>query len=179
MVADTDVVDYLETAKRLEENKFEYEYGIASIGMLNDTLKSKGLSTTKLVAINGLSSNKKTAEDFARFLTVDYSENLFARCGKFPCKYQEKYEYPQMEDVVRTYENSVSLPKIVETSNYWVLSEMVYTKAWDGNDVNKLLRDLSGQVKKQIYGVYVEDEYIETPVVDEDYVATEYANNSD
>lgn len=179
MVADTDVISYLETAKRLEENKFEYEYGISSIGMLNDTLKSKGLSTTKLVAVNGLSSNKKTAEDFAKFITVDYSENLFARCGKFPCKYQDNYEYPQMEDVMRTYENSVSLPKIVETSNYWVLSEMVYTKAWDGNDVNKLLRELSGQVKKQIYGVYVEDEYIETPVVNEDYVATEYSNNSD
>ena len=75
-----------------------------------------------------------------------------------------------MEDVVRTYENSVSLPKIVETSNYWVLTEMVYTKAWDGEDVNALLRQLSGQVKKQIYGVYVEDPYIETPTISEDYV---------
>ena len=78
-----------------------------------------------------------------------------------------------MEDAVRTYENSVSLPKIVETSNYWVLCEMVYTKAWDGEDVNKLLKQLSGQVKKQIFGIYVEEEYIETPVISEDYVFDE------
>lgn len=170
IVADTDIIEELETAKRNEEDGFNYEYGIASIGMLNDTLQSKGLSVTKLVAINGMSEKKSEAEDFAKFLTVDYSDNLYARTGKFACKYQDSYQYPQMEDVVKTYENSVSLPKIVETSNFWVLTEMVYTKAWDGEDVNKLLRDLSGQVKKQIYSVYVEDEYIETPTISEDYI---------
>ena len=50
---------------------------------------------------------------------------------------------------------------------------MVYTKAWDGEDVNKLLKQLSGQVKKQIFGIYVEENYIETPVVSEDYVFDE------
>lgn len=169
MVADTDVVGELEEAKR--EGTFEYEYGITSIGMLNDTLRSKGLSVTKLVAVNGLSDKKVVAEDFAQFLSVDYSENLYSRTGKYACCYQKEYAYPQMEDVVRTYENSVSLPKIVETSNYWVLTEMVYTKAWDGSDVNKLLKELSGQVKKQIYGVYVEDATIEDPTIDEDYIS--------
>lgn len=169
MVADTDVVNELENAKK--EGNFDYEYGITSIGMLNDTLKSKGLSVTKLVAVNGLSDKKVVAEDFAKFLSVDYSDNFYSRTGKYACAYQEEYAYPQMEDVVRTYENSVSLPKIVETSNYWVLTEMVYTKAWDGGNANRLLRELSGQVKKQIYGVYVEDAEIEDPQIDEDYVS--------
>ena len=170
IMADTDVIGELEAAKKDENNPFVYEYGVSSIGMLNHELKSKGLSVTKLVAVNGLSEHQQEAEDFAKFLSVDYSPNLYARTGKFPCNYQKEYQYPQMEDVVRTYENSVSLPKIVETSNYWVLTEMVYTKAWDGEDVNALLRQLSGQVKKQIYGVYVEDPYIETPTISEDYV---------
>ena len=173
IVADTNVINKLEADKKSEENPFAYEYGITSIGMLNDTLKSKGLSVTKLVAVNGLSKNKELAEDFAKFLSVDYSSNLYSRTGKLACNYQKEYVYPQMEDAVRTYENSVSLPKIVETSNYWVLCEMVYTKAWDGEDVNKLLKQLSGQVKKQIFGIYVEEEYIETPVVSEDYVFDE------
>ncbi len=173
MVADTDVIAELEAARKTEENPFTYEYGIASIGMLNDTLKSKGLSVTKLVCVNGMSDSKMEAEDFAKFLTVDYSGNLYARTAKIPCNYQKEYPYPQMEDAVRTYENSVSLPKIVETSNYWVLTEMVYTKAWDGENVNLLLRQLSGQLKKQIHGIYVEDEYIETPVISEDYVYDE------
>ena len=170
MVADSEVIGKLEAAKKLEEEPFAYEYGITSIGMLNDNLKSKGLSVTKLVCVNGMSENAESAEDFAKFLTIDYSPNLYARTGKMACSYQKEYAYPQMEDVVRTYENSVSLPKIVETSNYWVLAEMVYTKAWDGENVNTLLRQLSGQTKKQIHGVYVEDEYIDTPVVNEDYV---------
>ena len=173
MSADTNVIGKLEAARKNEENPFEYEYGITSIGMLNDTLRSQGLSVTKLVSVNGMSKHKQEAEDFAKFLTVDYSSNLYARTGKMACNYQKEYQYPQMEEIVRTYENSVSLPKIVETSNYWVLAEMVYTKAWDGEDVNKLLRQLSGQLKKQIHGVYVEDGYIETPVVNEDYVFQE------
>lgn len=169
MVADTEVVGKLEEAKK--DGSFEYEYGISSIGMLNSNLKSKGLSVTKLVAVNGLSDKKLVAEDFAKFITVEYSDNMYSRTGKYACRYQSEYLYPQMEDVVRTYENSVSLPKIVETSNYWALVEMVYTKAWDGGDVNKLLKELSGQVKKQIHGVYVEDEFIETPEIQEDYVS--------
>ena len=171
--ADTNVINKLEADKKSEENPFVYEYGITSIGMLNDTLKSKGLSVTKIVSVNGLSENKELAEDFAKFLSVDYASNLYSRTGKLACNYQKEYAYPQIEDAVRTYENSVSLPKIVETSNYWVLCEMVYTKAWDGEDVNKLLKQLSGQVKKQIFGIYVEENYIETPVVSEDYVFDE------
>jgi len=173
MVADTDVIGELEAAKKSEDNPFNYEYGIASIGMLNDNLKSKGLSVTKLVAVNGLSEHKSQAEDFAKFLSVDYSGNLYARTGKLACSYQKEYPYPQMEDAVSTYENSVSLPKIVETSNYWVLTEMVYTKAWDGESVNLLLRQLSGQIKKQVHGIYVEDEFIDTPIISEDYVFEE------
>lgn len=171
MTADTDVVTELETAKKDEENGFAYEYGITSIGMLNSRLQSKSLSVTKLVAVNGLSENIEISEDFARFLTMDYSENFFSRTGKFPCAYQKNYQYPQMEDVVRTYENSVSLPKIVETSNYWVLAEMVYTKAWDGTNVNTLLRNFSSQLKKQLYGTYSEEKFIDTPMLNEDYAS--------
>lgn len=171
MVADTDVIGKLEEDKKKEEGGFPYEYGISSIGMLNDKLQSKGLSVTKMVAVNGLSGKQELSEDFARFLTVDYSENYYSRTGKFPCSYQKTYQYPQMEDVVRTYENSVSLPKIVETSNYWVLAEMVFTKVWDGGNANLLLRSLSEQVKKQVHGVYVEEVYIEPPEITEDYMS--------
>ncbi len=173
LVGDTNAINILEAAKKNEVNPFEYEYGITSIGMLNGSLQSKGLSVTKIISVNGMSEYKEDAEDFAKFLSVDYSSNLYSRAGKLACNYQKEYQYPQMEDAVRTYENSVSLPKIVETSNYWVLTEMVYTKAWDGEDVNALLRDLSGQVKKQIHSIYVEDAYIETPEVVEDYVSDE------
>lgn len=171
MVADTDVIGKLEEDKKKEEDGFAYEYGISSIGMLNDTLQSKGLSVTKMIAVNGLSDNVELGEDFAKFLSVDYSENFYSRTGKFACAYQKEYQYPQMEDVMRTYENSVSLPKIVETSNYWVLAEMVYTKVWDGGNANLLLRNLSAQVKKQVHGIYVEEVYIETPEMSEDYMS--------
>lgn len=167
IVSDTDAIHKLESAKKEEE--FPYEYGVASIGMVNSNLQSKGLSLTKLVAVNGYSENKDLAEDFATFVTTEYSDNLYSRTNKFPCSYQPTYQYSQVEDVVRTYENSVSLPKIVETSNFWVLTEMVYTKTWDGGNLNYLLQSLSTQIKKQIYGVFQEETFIETPQIVENY----------
>ena len=172
IVGDTDIIKELETSKK-EEEGFKDEYGVASIGMLNDNLQSKSLSITKLAAVNGFSENPEVAEDFAKFISFDYSENLYSRTGKMACRKQYEYAYPQMEDVMRTYENSVSLPKIVETSNFWVLVEMVYTKTWDGDNANYLLRQLSSQVKKQVYEITVDEEQIDTPEIVEDYIMEE------
>ena len=74
---------------------------------------------------------------------------------------------------MRCYENSVSLPKIVENSNYWILAEMCYTNIWDGNDVNAELMSLSSQVKKEISGEETNESPLETPVVTESYIKDE------
>lgn len=124
IVADTNVINKLEADKKSEENPFAYEYGITSIGMLNDTLKSKGLSVTKLVAVNGLSENKELAEDFAKFLSVDYSSNLYSRTGKLACNYQKDMFIPRWKMLSEPMKTAYPSPRL------WRLPITGYSAKW-------------------------------------------------
>lgn len=157
----------------IADGTFTDTYGVASIEMLNANLAYKPLSVTTAVVVNDYSEKREAAEDFAQFVTCEYVENLYARSGKLCAHYLEEYPVAAMADMMTCYENSVSLPKIVENSNYWILAELCYTNIWDGNDVNVELSALSTQVKKEISGENVTEEYLETPVVTESYIAEE------
>ena len=167
----TNMLNSIEQA--IADGTFTDTYGVASIEMLNANLAYKPLSVTTAVVVNDYSEKREAAEDFAQFVTCEYVENLYARSGKLCAHYLEEYPVSAMLDMMTCYENSVSLPKIVENSNYWILAELCYTNIWDGNDVNAELSALSAQVKKEISGENVTEEYLETPVIQESYIAEE------
>lgn len=167
-VAGTDILEKLEAAKA--DGSFPYEYGVTTIAMLNGDLKSKGLSITRCAVVNGYSDNKESAEDFAKFLSFDYAENMYNRTGKMSARKLDNDPYPQMAGIRSTYDNSVAIPKIVESSNYWILAEMMFTNIWDGEDVNSELVNLSIEIKKEITGGDVEETIIETPEIIEGYI---------
>ena len=48
------------------------------------------------------------------------------------------------------YEKSVSLPKMIETSNFWVQLEIAFTQVWNGADPDETLRALSDAIGAQI-----------------------------
>ena len=166
-VAGTDIISKLETAKN--DDKFADEYDILPMGMLNSTLNCRGLSVTTMVCVNGLGESKSAAESFAAFLTTEYAPNLYARCGKMTAAHLNEYPYPQMEKIEACYEKTVSLPKMVETGNYYILAEMCFSNIWDGEDVNKELKQLSETVLKNYYGNDYENIPLETPEVLENY----------
>lgn len=159
--------------KAIADGTFTGNYGAASIEMLNATLEYKPLSVTNAVVVNEYSDKQEAAEDFARFVACDYVDNLYARSGKLCAYYLTEYPVAAMEGMMTCYENSVSLPKIVENSNYWILAELCYTNIWDGRDVNAELMALSSQVKKEISGEEVNELQLETPVVTESYIVEE------
>lgn len=170
-IGGTNMMMALEEAKT--EGTFTWEYDVASIEMLNANLAFKPLSVTSAVAVNDYSEKQDAAELFARFIACDYASNLYVRSGKLCAYALEEYPVPAMEKLRTCYENSVSLPKIVENSNYWILAELCYTNIWDGGDVNTELMNLSSQVKKEISGTEVSETKLETPVVTESYIQSE------
>lgn len=164
-VATTDAIARLEAAKK--EGLFTQDYGVATMPNLNDTLKSRSLSVTSSVVINGYSSNKKEANAFAKYLTFDYVDNLYSRTGKVPSKEGVKFELPALNTIMEEYQLSIPMPKMLETSNYWVELEVCFTKAWLGEDVNSLLMKLSEDIMSQVTGESYKEQYVETPVVEE------------
>lgn len=165
-VATTDVVSRLEQAK--EDGLFAYDYGITQTPNINDDMPTRSLSMTNCVVINGYGENQEEANDFARFLTAEYSDILYARTGKVSALKDMDYGYKALEEFAKEYENSISMPKMIETSNFWVQLEAVFSEVWNGTDANLRLKMLSEQMKQQITGREYAEAYIEEPQEEDD-----------
>ncbi len=163
-IATSDAVPTLEAAKK--DGSFAYEYGLALVPNPSSELDGRSLSVTNALVINGFSEQKEQANRFADFLIREYGESLYERTGKLASCYLVDYPDEKLETYRKEYEKSIPVPKMIETSNFWVQLEIAYTNIWDGNNVNETLKALSEQIKGQLSGEVVEEEYIEEPVLE-------------
>lgn len=173
-VATTDAVSRLEQAK--EDGLFEYDYGITLSPDINDEMETRSLSVTNCVVINGYSAHQEAANDFALFLTSEYSDILYARAGKASAASDADCGYESLDQFRQEYGESISMPKMIETSNFWVQLEVAFAQIWDGADPNQKLKELSEQIMQQVTGRPYEEEYIEYEKKKEDveYLDEEY-----
>lgn len=160
-VVTTDAIAKIEEAKA--NGAFDFDYGIATLPDVSDKLKSRGLSVTNAVVINGYSENKEIANQFAEFLTNDDIADLYKDSGKVASKLNVPYENSIVASVMDEYKKSIPMPKMIETSNYWVQLEIAFTKIWSGEDVNTQLKQLSEQIMTQMTGTPYEEEKIVEP----------------
>lgn len=161
-VAGTEAVNRM--AKAQADGSFAYEYGFYSMPDLTEELKSRSLSITTCIAVNGYTKLEKQANDFARFMMEDWTSGLKLQetTGKMPVygfpEYDENHTFAAM------YEESMPIPKMMTTGNFWVQMEIAFTNIWEGGDANALLKSLSEEIMSQVTGDdgYTE-EYIELP----------------
>ena len=161
-VAGTEAVNRMAQAK--EDGSFAYEYGFYSMPDMTEELKSRSLSITTCVAINGYTEFKEQANDFAWFLINDWTNGLKLQesTGKMPV-----YGFPEHDEnytFIGSYHESMPIPKMMTTGNFWVQMEIAFTNIWEGGDVNALLKGLSEQIMSQVTGEEYTEEYIELPV---------------
>jgi len=161
-VVTTDAVAKIEEAKA--NGQFDFDYGISTVPDVSSTLQSKSLSVTNAVAINGYSDKKDIANQFAAYLVDEHVNDLYSQGGKLASKKNVTYENPVLENVMPEYEKSIPMPKMIETSNYWVQLEIAFTRIWTGEDVNQELKQLSEQIMRQVTGSPYEEETIVEPV---------------
>jgi maltose-binding protein MalE len=109
------------------------------------------------------------ANDFAAYLTEYDTDNLFSRTGKLPVYAGgTTYEDPNKEAYMEEYTASIPMPKMIETSNFWVELEIAFTKIWEGDDANADLKALSEKIMSQVSGEEYTEEYIDVPEDEED-----------
>ncbi len=172
-VATSDALSKIETAKA--EGNFAYEYGVSVLPDVSESLSSASLSVTQCVVVNGYSVKKEMANDFAVYLIQHASDALFARTGKLPVvSTKDTYEDAKRAAFLQEYKNSVPMPKMVETSNFWVELEIAFAKIWSGEDANQDLKALSEKIMSQVVGEEYTEEYIDVPEeVVEEYIDDE------
>lgn len=177
-VATSDALSKIAAAKA--EGNFDYEYGISMLPDVSETLESASLSVTQCVVVNGYSAQKDMANNFAIYLTEYDTDSLFGRAGKLPVYSNgTTYTDPNVEAFREEYENSVPMPKMIETSNFWVELEIAFAKIWDGDDANADLKALSEKIMSQVIGEEYTEEYIDVPVEKDEEEMTEEDIESD
>ena len=53
-------------------------------------------------------------------------------------------------EIYSQYENSVSLPKLLNASNFWVNLEIAFFNIWTGEEIEPQIQTVSEQVKDQL-----------------------------
>lgn len=153
-IATTDVLARLEAAKA--DGSFAYEYGIARIPAPSEDLAGSSLSVTNCVVVNGYSEHKDLANEFATYLTGEYYPDLYARTGKASANYAANPENSALMGFMAEYEHASSLPKMIQTSNFWIQLEILFSRVWEGGDADALLLELSDQIFTQVRGISTE-----------------------
>lgn len=127
-----------------------YEYGYALIPDVSASLKSRSLSVTDTLVINGYSEKKSAANRFAAFVSTEYSNQLYSRTGKLAASTDAGYTDEAMLTFQEEYSTSIPLAKIVEASNLWVQLEIAFRDIWDGEDVENRLSYFESQLSSLV-----------------------------
>lgn len=146
-IATTDVVEQLEEARA--EGRLNFEYGITRMPGVSDQLDSRSMSVTNVVAVNGYSEHRELANQFAAYLVGECADYLYGRTGKVSANLHAEQDRPLLQAFKQEYADSISLPKMMETSNFWMLLEGLFSKVWNGADVTALLEELAAQLAVQ------------------------------
>ena len=147
-IATTDAVATVENAKA--EGTFAYDYGVALMPHPSVELKGRSLSVTGCVAVNGYSKKQDLANNFAAYLANTYAGELYMRSGRVPASLKADVAHGALEIFKEEYATSISLPKMMETSNYWLQLEVLFSKVWNGGNVAALVEELAAQMDSQM-----------------------------
>lgn len=163
-IATSDCIRRLDEAAK--NGEFNYEYGIAKLPDINQELTTKGMSVTNALVINGYSEHKESAARLMQYLVKNAHADLYSMTGKLSSVLQDPYGSEQEAAFMENYIESVPIPKMLETANFWVELEICFARVWGGEDANTQLRHLSEQIKTQLAGEAVSEQPIEDPQVE-------------
>ena len=147
-IATTDAIARVEEAK--QEGKFPYDYKVLTLPGIKEGVGARSLSVTYAAAVSGYTKQKELAQELAVYLTRQEDEHFYEKTGKTPAYKKAVGKDEVMTAVLAEYERSVPLPKLLETGNFWVNLEAVFTRIWNGENVEEALKGLDEQIKGQL-----------------------------
>lgn len=147
-IATPDVVRRLEEAKA--DGSFAFEYGLAPMPNVSDELQSRSMSVTGAVVVNGYSAHKELANQFAAYLTDEYIDAFYEYTGRLPANRNANPDNGAQQVFMEEYGDSIPLPKMMETGNFWLQLEVLFSKVWNGADVTGAVQELADQINLQI-----------------------------
>jgi len=140
----------VQVTEEVSDTDNRYFYGIAQVPDLTGELQTRGLSVTNSVVVNAYSKERYLAKKFARYLTYEKADDLYAMTNKMPVKLGVQYENPEMEVLLEQYENSLEVSKITDLSNYWIEMEIAFANIWRGKHVRAEIMAVDDKIREQL-----------------------------
>lgn len=147
-IVTTDAAKRLADAK--EQGIIEFDYGIARLPDVSRELKSRAMSVTSTVVVNGYSEHKELANRFAAYLVDECADSLYERSGKVSANLNANPDNGDLQVFRQEYADSVPLPKMMRTENFWLQLEGLFSKVWNGADVTELVKELADRIFLQV-----------------------------
>lgn len=104
-----------------------YSYSLMPFPNLNEELTTVSSATTDMLVVNQFSVEQKKAADFAKFVTVTMSKDLYGLSGHYSVIPSEN---PDVTETVayQTYESAVLVPDSQDAKDFWVKLEETISK---------------------------------------------------
>lgn len=100
-------------------------YEIMEFPRLNDTLDAKSAALTDMVLVNDFSKKKEKASDFATYLTLEKSKDLWRTTGHYSVLLRSDADARE-QIAYQAYENAILAPNAYDAGGFWVnLKEMI------------------------------------------------------
>ena len=127
-----------------------YDYGFSEMPNITSDIPSSSLSLTTVVMVNGYTDQKENAEKLSLYLTKDASSYFTDYTGLASASRSFGWEGGANQIYALEYSGSVSLPKMMETENFWMQTEACFSRIWEGGDVKEELDNLDTVLKSGI-----------------------------
>ncbi len=147
-IATTDVAKRLADAAK--EGVLGFEYGVAPLPGVSAELGSRPMSVTNAVAVNSYSEHQELANRFAGYLVTECADSLYERTGKVAAYAGANADNPVLQVFKQEYADSIPLPKMMETGNFWLQLEGLFSRVWNGADVTQLVQELDEAISAQV-----------------------------
>lgn len=126
------------------------DYGIAPIPDYEDGVETKGISINYVAVVNPYTEDGEEAKDLAKFITYDFVDDFYSYTERIPSKRNANYENPEWAHVIEQYEKTAIMPKLMETTNFWVELEVAMNKIWYATLNEGKAGETSGDAEKGI-----------------------------
>jgi maltose-binding protein MalE len=126
-----------------------FDVGFASLPNLNGEQKTASLSVTDLLMVNGFSTQKESAVDFAQFVSLTMADQMYEDCAILPLAVTAQTPV-QSTVFYAAYETSAGLPKLMATQDYWNQMREALALVRKGSDVQSVLESLQQTLETQI-----------------------------
>ncbi len=156
-----------DAAKRMREavadGTADFSYGVSRIPDLTDDLKSRSMSVTQCLAINGYSEEQEAADHFIQYMIYYHNDDFYDRTGKALAQSGYTYSDDHMNGFYDAYVESEPVPKMRQTANFWVYLENSFAQVWNGANAGETLKSLYEQIMTQINGESFTAQEVEAP----------------